>query len=315
MNKTKTQTLKKNTLLLIVIVQIIILLASCQSTQIPSSKGAMHVQFCPFENCSKTFLESAKDATQITCAFYNVDDESLIHMLKQKEANLIVDDHAKIDLPKRIGEGIMHHKFCVFDKKKVITGSFNPKQSEFDNYNNIITIESKPIAEFYLNSFNQLLTKRTVSKNNNFIHNNNKISVFVCPQDSCNKRILQEINDAEKSILFALFTFTDEQIAQALIQKHNQGIHIIGIIESFQSKKYNQYYTLKENNIQVYLEQSNILQHNKVFIIDNKTIITGSYNPTKAAYTINDENILIIHNGTIAQLYTEYVNYIIQRLQ
>jgi phosphatidylserine/phosphatidylglycerophosphate/cardiolipin synthase-like enzyme len=43
--------------------------------------------------------------------------------------------------------------------------------------------------------------------------------------------------------------------------------------------------------------------HHKVFIIDNKTVITGSYNPTKNANERNDENILIIHDKKIAEKY------------
>ena len=41
--------------------------------------------------------------------------------------------------------------------------------------------------------------------------------------------------------------------------------------------------------------------HHKVFIIDNKTVITGSFNPTEGADTRNDENILIMHDKNIAQ--------------
>ena len=45
--------------------------------------------------------------------------------------------------------------------------------------------------------------------------------------------------------------------------------------------------------------------HHKVFIIDNATVILGSYNPTAAANTKNDENIIITHDETIAQRFVE----------
>ena len=48
--------------------------------------------------------------------------------------------------------------------------------------------------------------------------------------------------------------------------------------------------------------------HHKVFIIDNRTVITGSFNPTKNGDTRNDENILIIHDEKIAGKYLEEFN-------
>ncbi|MBT4150600.1 phospholipase, partial [Candidatus Woesearchaeota archaeon] len=43
--------------------------------------------------------------------------------------------------------------------------------------------------------------------------------------------------------------------------------------------------------------------HHKVFIIDGKTVVTGSFNPSKNGDSRNDENILIIRDETIASRY------------
>ena len=45
--------------------------------------------------------------------------------------------------------------------------------------------------------------------------------------------------------------------------------------------------------------------HHKVFIIDGKTVITGSFNPTEGGDKRNDENILIIRDEGIAQKFRE----------
>jgi len=45
--------------------------------------------------------------------------------------------------------------------------------------------------------------------------------------------------------------------------------------------------------------------HHKVWIIDGKTVITGSFNPTKAGNEKNDENLVIIHDKEIAGQYLE----------
>ncbi|MBE0411357.1 MAG: phospholipase, partial [Anaerolineales bacterium] len=41
----------------------------------------------------------------------------------------------------------------------------------------------------------------------------------------------------------------------------------------------------------------------KVIIVDERVVITGSYNFSSSAGTLNDENSIIIHNDEIARLY------------
>lgn len=45
--------------------------------------------------------------------------------------------------------------------------------------------------------------------------------------------------------------------------------------------------------------------HHKVIINDGETVITGSYNFTKAADNANDDNILVIHSSAVAALYEQ----------
>ena len=50
--------------------------------------------------------------------------------------------------------------------------------------------------------------------------------------------------------------------------------------------------------------------HHKLFIIDNETVILGSFNPSKTADTRNDENILIIKDREIALRYLNEFNLV-----
>ena len=45
--------------------------------------------------------------------------------------------------------------------------------------------------------------------------------------------------------------------------------------------------------------------HNKVMVIDGETVITGSFNFTKAAKKKNAENLLIIHDRNLAEKYVK----------
>ncbi|HTR44450.1 MAG TPA: phospholipase D-like domain-containing protein, partial [Thermodesulfovibrionales bacterium] len=48
--------------------------------------------------------------------------------------------------------------------------------------------------------------------------------------------------------------------------------------------------------IPTYIDAQHAIAHNKVMIIDKETVITGSFNFTKAAEERNAENLLILKN-------------------
>lgn len=49
----------------------------------------------------------------------------------------------------------------------------------------------------------------------------------------------------------------------------------------------------------------NDFMHNKFFVIDNSTVITGSFNPTKQADMANDASILVVHSPEVAKLFAQ----------
>ena len=53
------------------------------------------------------------------------------------------------------------------------------------------------------------------------------------------------------------------------------------------------------------IDAKHAIAHNKVMIIDGETVITGSFNFTKAAEENNAENLLVIHDRKLASIYTK----------
>jgi len=45
--------------------------------------------------------------------------------------------------------------------------------------------------------------------------------------------------------------------------------------------------------------------HHKVFIIDDKIVVTGSYNFSNNSENTNDENLVFVNNSDIAAYYEE----------
>ncbi len=69
--------------------------------------------------------------------------------------------------------------------------------------------------------------------------------------------------------------------------------------------KWSQYKRLKDFGLDVRLDNNSAFLHHKVFILDNETVVTGSYNPTSAGNDKNDENMMIIKDQKVAEQFIE----------
>ena len=69
---------------------------------------------------------------------------------------------------------------------------------------------------------------------------------------------------------------------------------------------------MKDFGIDAKKDKNKKNMHHKVFIIDNETVITGSYNPTGSGNYRNDENLIIIRNKDIAKGFVEEFEFLWQ---
>ncbi|MBN1376719.1 hypothetical protein JW949_00095 [Candidatus Woesearchaeota archaeon] len=288
--------------------------------EIPEENGKIEVFFCPEDNCSMALIKEIENSSFVKCAFYDLDLKPLINTLKMKKASVIIDED-NVNEENEIfnvdyGSGLMHNKFCVFDKG-IITGSFNPTENgNYKNNNNMLVIHSQTLKENYLDEFEELENneKQKKTRTTKLSINGILIENYFCPEDNCEKEVLEELEKAEKSIYFMVFSFTSKNIGNKLVEKHEKGIEIKGVFEKFSANtQYSEYKKLKQNNIKVSLDKNPDMMHHKVFIIDNKTVITGSYNPTKSANEKNDENILIIHSENITKEFLKEFEFILNK--
>ncbi len=281
-----------------------------QGNFIVEENGSLQTYFCPEHNCTHEFKKIISSTGRVKCAFYAMNEPSIARSITESNASMVIhsENYNGIGMPVR-RNGLMHHKFCTDGKGKVITGSYNPTESEKENLNNIIIIESKTIAGNYKEEFLAIKNgkEKTRMKTSKVNLSGTIVKNYFCPQDPCQEKILMEIERAEETIHFMTFTFTDMDVARAIASKHEEGIKVKGVIESFQRKDLWVKPYLKEKGIDVKEIRGRSFQHNKVFVIDKTTTITGSYNPTRAAHTINDENILIIKDEKTSKEYAEYI--------
>lgn len=132
-----------------------------------------------------------------------------------------------------------------------------------------------------------------------------KYEVCFTPGSDCTSLIVGEIDKAQSSVQLQAYSFTSKPIARAISDAKKRGIDVTVILDKSQTKhnKYSSAKYLSHQQIPVYIDYQPAIAHNKVIIIDDSTVITGSFNFTKAAQYDNAENVLVIHDNKLASLY------------
>jgi phosphatidylserine/phosphatidylglycerophosphate/cardiolipin synthase-like enzyme len=133
-----------------------------------------------------------------------------------------------------------------------------------------------------------------------------KMQVHFSPGGRPTEAIVERIDKAKASIRVQAYTFTSEPIAAALIKAHKRGVDVQVILDKSQPNQRYTYATPFVNaKIPTYIDASHAIAHNKVMIIDDGFVITGSFNFTKAAETSNAENVLVIYSPSLAKEYLD----------
>jgi len=135
-----------------------------------------------------------------------------------------------------------------------------------------------------------------------------KASYTVCftPGGNCTNKIVQEINAAVNSVYVQSYSFTSRPIAKALTIAKQRGIHVEIIFDkSVPKQKFNSAAYFAKHGITVWIDKRPAIAHNKVMIIDQTRVITGSFNFTRAAQERNAENLLIIDDTNLAKKYLQ----------
>jgi phosphatidylserine/phosphatidylglycerophosphate/cardiolipin synthase-like enzyme len=133
-----------------------------------------------------------------------------------------------------------------------------------------------------------------------------EIKACFSPRGGCTAEIVNNIEKAERTILVQAYSFTSVPIAQALVKAHDRGVKVQIILDdSQQSEKYTSATFCSHAGIPTYIDPKHGIAHNKIIIIDGATVITGSFNFSKAAEELNAENLVVIKNANIADQYTK----------
>jgi phosphatidylserine/phosphatidylglycerophosphate/cardiolipin synthase-like enzyme len=210
-------------------------------------------------------------------------------------------------------EGLMHDKFVVIDRSEVWMGSMNFTYSgAYEDNNQLLLFRSVKMAENYTKEFEEMFVDDQFGDNivpetpNPIVRiDSTQIDVYFSPDDGIVFPLNDKLSLAEKSIRFMAFSFTTDELGETVRLKAEEGLTVAGVMEEEQVKSNigTEYDLFKQAGLDVLLDGNAGQMHHKTIIIDERIVITGSYNFSRSAETRNDENLIIIDNEQIADFY------------
>jgi len=197
------------------------------------------------------------------------------------------------------------------------------------DYNNVICIQDESLAKAYTLEFNEMWggtevqpdlnnSKFGADKSDNtphrFVIGEIPTELYFSPSDGTAKQIQKVIDETTGELAFAVLVFTENSLGTATRNAHDRGVDVKGIIDyvEFNGSEFN---FLSNNGVNV-IDYQNAdgsqwpdgpTLHHKYAIADynseNPKVITGSHNWSASANSIHDENTLILHDATLANIY------------
>ncbi len=225
-------------------------------------------------------------------------DTTALHDLQTLGVPVVEDDD----------QALMHNKFAVLDQRWVLTGSANWTDSGLQEQdNNLLVLDSPALAANYSAEFEEMFSdhifaggKRTQSPI--LQATSGPVESYFSPDDGVAAKIKAVLESAQQSIYFMAFSFTRRDFAEILVSKHDAGLAVQGVFDGGQIEDGQDtiWRLLRSAGLAVRQSPGLVDMHHKVWIVDGKIVITGSYNFTNNAETRNSENILILRDSNLA---------------
>jgi phosphatidylserine/phosphatidylglycerophosphate/cardiolipin synthase-like enzyme len=282
------------------------------------------------------FINAAQSSIHIASFEFNlprVADALIAAKARGVDARWVTDDENGLDIDANPNRGqftrlmaggievkddagrsaLMHNKFWIFDRQILWTGSTNiTVNGIYKQNNNVIVFHSPQVAEIYEREWEELwnaqLGPRAPSTMNNqwAILEGTAVQVIFSPEDGAVSNLIALVNDAQSNIRFLAFSFTDYPLAQAMIERARAGVDVQGVFETFGSNSPRaELKTLWCAGLPVRQDGNSSFLHDKIIVIDNSIVVTGSLNFSSSADEENEENVVIIDNADIAALYLQ----------
>jgi phosphatidylserine/phosphatidylglycerophosphate/cardiolipin synthase-like enzyme len=132
-------------------------------------------------------------------------------------------------------------------------------------------------------------------------------NVCFTPGQNCEAIVVNEINQARQEVLVQAYSFTSRPIGSALVVAKQRGVDVRLIADRSEYESFaGETQWVAQHGVPVLIDAppgNHAIAHNMVLVIDGHRVLTGSYNFTKAAATVNVENLMVVEGQDVATAY------------
>lgn len=270
------------------------------------------------DNLVNTFcsaIDSAKES--VSLVVYALTDPHVIAALKKKSqegvnVRVVCDAQASpyitrklgpaISTIRRFGPGLMHQKMLVIDNKQTWIGSANMTTDSLTSHGNLVlAFDNSHLASLVTKKAHSLQTegKAPAFPHEELNIGNQNVELWFLPDNKdASLRLKQLIRTAQKTIRVAMFTWTRLDLANTIADAARRGVDCEIVIDHYSGKGASAPVVdfFKTKGMKVGLSRGGPLLHHKFLYIDGKTLVNGSANWTKAAFSKNDDCFMILHD-------------------
>ena len=202
---------------------------------------------------------------------------------------------------------IFHQKFLVRDRSAVLTGSTNFTETGVStNLNHVVVIRDRKVANEYSKEFREIQAgrfgKHSVDRNEkprDVEVSNVPLRILFAPDHAPEMEIMKQMLKARKRIDFAMFTFASSSgIDDVMIERTRKGFPVRGALDGMQAnQKWAATRPVRNAGAKLHIirKQGKLRKlHHKMMVLDRQVLIVGSFNYTRPATMLNDENLIII---------------------
>jgi mitochondrial cardiolipin hydrolase len=129
-----------------------------------------------------------------------------------------------------------------------------------------------------------------------------RMEAHFSPGDAPLRAIVSLIEEARGSIDVCVFTVTDDRLSRVLVDAHQRGIRVRVVSDNEKALDAgSDMGRLRGAGIPVRLDRDEAHMHHKFAVFDRLRLLTGSYNWTRSAAEVNQENVLVSDDPRLVQ--------------
>ena len=140
------------------------------------------------------------------------------------------------------------------------------------------------------------------------------VEVAFSPNGGAQDLVVRVIDSAHSEIRMLAYSFTSAPVTQALLRAQRRGVSIALVVDARNNltddrsgKARAALSALAVAGVDVRTTSAFAIHHDKVLVVDSKTVQTGSFNYSAAAQSANSENVLVLwDNPRLAQMYLSH---------